>query len=257
MRNTSSLPPLSDIEDRWRGPITNVIERDGMSRRQSGLRPSRGKRSREDDQHEALDGARDVRPRATTASSTASQRPRSGSELRADEQHRRDLDARNGLNPLSPHSRQRAGLPNTADFMHPRHSEPHVLPRPESRDRRLSSQSHHDRRPSVGNVPVRRASELHHPLPHFQQQGPVGPPTGFPAPSFMQPMNWAGGPPPMFGQPQQMPVPTAQPIDHFAMSQGRASGSWGPPPFPPGGPNQHVPPPQPPPGNFRNFFAGR
>jgi hypothetical protein len=73
----------------------------------------------------------------------------------------------------------------------------------------------------------------------------------------MQPISWAGGPPQMFGQPQQMPVPTAQPIDHFAMSQGRPSGSWGPPPFPPGGPNSHVPPPQPPPGNFRNFFAGR
>lgn len=184
MRNTSSLPPLSDIEERWRGPITSVSERDGMTRRQSGLRPSRGKRNREDDPHEALDGSRDVRPRASTASSTA-QRPRSTSELRADEQHRRDLDARNGLTALSPRARQVAGLPNTADFMLPRHSEPHGLPRPESRDRRLSSQSHHDRRPSVGNVPTRRASELHHPLPHFQQQGPVGPPTTFPAGSFM------------------------------------------------------------------------
>jgi len=239
-----------------------------MTRRESGLRPSRNKRSRESDPLEALDGVRDVRPRAGTSSSTASQRPRSTSELRADEQRRRDLDARSGHGILSPRSRQMAGLPNTADFMLPRPSEPHGLPRPESRDRRLSSQSHHDRRPSVGNIPARRASDLHHPPPHFQQQqqqqsGPTGPPPGFPTPSFMQPLNW---PPPnaaqMYGQPPQMPVPTAQPIDHFAMSQGRPGGSWGQPPYQPGGPpSQHVPPTQqqqpPPPGNFRNYFAGR
>lgn len=254
MRNTSSLPPLSDIEERWRGPITSVSERDGMTRRQSGLRPSRAKRNRDDDPYESLDGARDVRPRASTASSTASQRPRSTSELRADEQRRRDLDARSGHAILSPRSRQMAGLPNTADFMLPRHSEPHGLPRPESRDRRLSSQSHHDRRPSVGTVPARRASELHHPPPQFQQQGPAGPPTGFPAPPFMQPLNWNSGPPPMFGQPP-MPVPTAQPIDHFAISQGRTAGTWGQPPYPPGAPNQQpIQPPQP---GFRNFFSGR
>ena len=271
MRNTSSLPPLSDFEEPWRGPITNVSEREGLTRRQSGLRPSRTKRSRESDPLAALDGVRDVRPRAGTASSVASQRPRSTSELRADEQRRRDLDARSAHAILSPRSRQMAGLPNSANFMLPRHSEPHSLPRPESRDRRLSSQSHHDRRPSVGNIPARRASELHHPPPHLQQQqqqqqqggggGPAGPPPpGFPGgPSFMQALNWPSAPQ-MYGQPPQMPVPTAQPIDHFAMSQGRPGGSWGQPPsYQPGGPNQHVPPPQPPPppGNFRNFFAGR
>jgi hypothetical protein len=227
-------PSISSTNQHWQGPITNVADREGYSRRRgSGLRGRSSKRHRESDFHDEM---RNQRPRASTTS-LARQRSRSKSAERAPKDEE-ELRAR--LRSMSPRSRRIAGL---------RDDEP--IRRISDQDRRLSTQSHRGgRRPSdasVGQHPARRSSDMR-PPPVFQQ-GPARPPPPFPVPPFMPQSTWSNGP---FFPQQPMSAPTAQPINHFANAQGGLAGSaWAQPPYQPGA----NPPPPPPP--FRDMFGRR
>jgi hypothetical protein len=227
-------PSMSSTNQHWQGPITNIADREGYSRRRgSGLRGRSSKRHRESDFHDEM---RNQRPRASTTS-LARQRSRSRSAERAPKDEE-ELRAR--LRSMSPRSRRIAGL---------RDDEP--LRRISDQDRRLSTQSHRGgRRPSdasVGQHPARRSSDMR-PPPVFQQ-GHAHPPPPFPVPPFMPQSTWSNGP---FFPQQPMSAPTAQPINHFANAQGGLAGSaWAQPPYQPGA----NPPPPPPP--FRDMFGRR
>lgn len=230
---------MSNSNQHWQGPITNVTDREGHSRRRgSGLRGRSSKRHRESDPY---DDARNQRPRASTTSLTR-HRSRSTS---ADRPPKDEDELRARLRSMSPRSRRIAGLrdedvPSRRTSDHDQDHGP----------RRLSTQSHRGgRRPSdasVGQHSARRSSDMR-PPPVFQQ-GPARPPPPFPAPPFMPQSTWSNGP---FFTQQPMPAPTAQPINHFANAQGGlAGGSWAAPPYQSG-----TNPPPPPP--FRDMFGRR
>lgn len=230
----SRKPSAHSAEHLWKGPVTSRSDREGASRRQSGLR-TRAKRHREDDPSE---GVRNQRLRAATASLESQRRPRSSNASETEEER---LRAR--LAQMSPRSRRIAGIVD--DEVTRNNAASSDL---SDRGRRLSSQSYRGRRPSFGAPSAglnRRASDNHRPPPF--QQGPPPPPPGFPPP-FMHGSGWPNGS--FYGQPP-MPAPTAQPINHFAaMSQGFGGASWGQGPFQPGA-NPGPPPP------FRDFYGRR
>jgi hypothetical protein len=230
---------VSGSNHQWQGPKTSVAERDGLSRRSAGFRGRSTKRHRESDSHLET---RNQRPRASTTSSTR-HLSRSPSEEHAPKDEV-ELHAR--LRSMSPRSRRIAGL-RDQEF-----SSRRTPDQDQNGAHRLSTQSERGgRRPSdvslgQGQHQSRRSSEMR--PPPFFQQPLVHPSPAFPVPPFMPQSTWSN--PPFFAQ-QPMPAPTAQPINHFANTQGSLAGSAWAPPYQPGAN------PPPPPSPFRNMFGGR